>query len=93
MAFTDAPQYTGIIVLILAVIGVYYNRRYCFVQAMLIVAGLSLFVSYGRNFSPVYHLMYYYFPDFNKFRIPSMILILLQLIAPILAGYGLQSLI
>ncbi|MGA9407817.1 MAG: YfhO family protein [Bacteroidota bacterium] len=93
MAFTDAPQYMGIIVLILAVIGVYYNRRDRFVQAMLIVAGLSLFVSFGRNFSPVYDLMYYYFPDFNKFRIPSMILILLQLIAPILAGYGLQSLI
>ncbi len=35
--------------------------------------------------------MYYYFPEFNKFRIPSMILILLQLIVPILAGYGLQS--
>jgi hypothetical protein len=60
---------------------------------MLIVAGLSIFVSFGRNFSSVYDLMYYYFPGFNKFRIPSMILILLQLIAPILAGYGLQSLI
>ena len=83
----------GLIVLIFAVLGVYYNRRDRFVQAMLIVAGLSLFVSFGRNFSPVYDLMYYYFPEFNKFRIPSMILILLQLIVPIFAGYGLQSII
>ncbi len=93
MTFTDAPQYMGLVVLIFAVLGVYYNRRDRFVQAMLIVAGLSLFVSFGRNFSPVYDLMYYYFPEFNKFRIPSMILILLQLIVPIFAGFGLQSII
>ncbi len=93
MTFTDAPQYMGLIVLVFAVLGAYYNRRDRFVQAMLIVSGLSLFVSFGRNFSPVYDLMYYYFPEFNKFRIPSMILILLQLIVPILAGYGLQSII
>ena len=91
MTWTDAPQYMGIIVLIFAVLGVYYNRKDRFIQAMLIVAGLSLFVSFGRNFSFVYDLMYYHFPEFNKFRIPSMILILLQLIVPIFAGYGLQS--
>ena len=93
MAWTDAPQYMGIVIMIFAVIGVYYHRRDRFVQAMLIVSALSLFVSFGRNFSPVYDLMYYYFPEFNKFRIPSMILILLQLILPIFAGFGLQSII
>ncbi len=93
MPFTDAPQYMGIVVLILASLGIYYNRRDRFVQAMLIAATLALFVSFGRTFSPVYDLMYYYFPAFNKFRIPSMILILIQLIMPILAGFGLQSLI
>ena len=66
MAFTDAPQYMGIIVLILAVIGVYYNRRDRFVQAMLIVAGLSLFVSFGRNFSPVYDLDVQLFSGFQQ---------------------------
>ena len=89
----DAPQYMGLVVLIFAAFGVYYSRRDRFVQATLIVGGLAIFVSFGRNFSFVYDLMYNYFPEFNKFRIPSMILILLQLIVPILAGYGLQSLI
>ncbi len=51
MAWTDGPQYMGVIVLIFAVLGVYYNSRERFVQAMLIVAALSLFVSFGRNFS------------------------------------------
>ncbi len=92
MPFTDAPEYMGIVVLVLAVLGVYYNRKDRFVHAMLLVAFFALLVSFGRTFSPVYDLMYYYFPAFNKFRVPSMILILVQIIVPILAGYGLQSL-
>ena len=93
MDFTDAPQYMGLVVLILAAFGVYYNRRDRFVQAMLLVSLLALFVSFGRTFSLVYDLMYNFFPTFNKFRIPSMILILIQIIMPVLAGFGLQSII
>ncbi|HTX17896.1 MAG TPA: YfhO family protein [Bacteroidota bacterium] len=93
MPWTDAPQYMGLVVLILAVLGVYYNRRDRFVQTALIVSGFALLVSFGRTFSPVYDLMYNYFPAFNKFRIPSMILILVQILMPILAGYGLQSIL
>ncbi|MDE3058074.1 MAG: YfhO family protein [Bacteroidota bacterium] len=92
MPFTDAPQYMGIVVLALAVLGVYYNRKDRFVHVILVIAIFALFVSFGRTFSLVYDLMYYYFPLFNKFRVPSMILVLVQLIVPILAGYGLQSL-
>lgn len=91
MPFTDAPEYMGIVVLALAVLGVYYNRKDRFVHAMLLIAIFALLVSFGRTFSPVYDLMYYYFPAFNKFRVPSMILILVQIVVPILAGYGLQS--
>ncbi len=92
MPFTDAPQYMGIVVLVLAALGVYYHRKDRFVHAMLVVAIFALLVSFGRTFSLVYDLMYYYFPAFNKFRVPSMILVLVQLIVPILAGYGLQTL-
>jgi len=37
--------------------------------------------------------MFYYFPYFDKFRVPSMILVLLQLSFPILAGYGIMKII
>jgi hypothetical protein len=93
MPWTDGPQYMGVVVLILASLGVYYNRKDRFVQATLIVCLLALFVSFGKTFSLVYDLMYNYFPMFNKFRIPSMVLILPQIIMPILGGFGLQSLI
>jgi uncharacterized membrane protein YfhO len=37
--------------------------------------------------------MFYHFPFFDKFRVPSMILILVQLSFPILAGFGLMKIL
>jgi len=37
--------------------------------------------------------MFHYFPFFDKFRVPSMILVLVQLSLPILAGLGIAKLI
>jgi hypothetical protein len=93
MMFTGAPQYMGVIVLILAFIGIYYYRKDIFVQALIIVSIISLLISFGREFSLVYKLMFDYFPYFDKFRVPVMILILLQISVPILAGYGLAGII
>jgi Predicted membrane protein len=92
-SFTDAPQYMGIIILVLACIGVVRKRKDPFVQYLSATIVLSLLISFGREFSLVYDLMFYHFPMFNKFRIPSMILILVQLFVPLLAGYGIVSLL
>jgi hypothetical protein len=91
--FTDAPQYMGVVILILAVIGVVKKRKDPFVQFLTVLTIVSLLISFGKEFSLVYNLMFHYFPMFNKFRIPSMILVLVQLATPMLAGYGLVSLI
>jgi hypothetical protein len=92
MPFTDAPQYMGIIILVLAAIGCWRNRKDAFVQYTVLLILLSLFVSFGKEFSLLYDLMFNYFPMFNKFRIPSMALILVQMMLPVLAGYGIVSL-
>ncbi|MBI2619365.1 MAG: YfhO family protein [Ignavibacteriales bacterium] len=89
--FTDAPQYMGIVVLILAFVGFWRFRNDPFVQYLALMIGFSFLVAYGKEFPPVYDLMYNYFPTFNKFRVPSMILVLVQIMVPILAGYGLLS--
>jgi hypothetical protein len=91
--FTDAPQYMGIVVVILALIGVVRKRKDPFVQYLAMLIAVSLLISFGKEFSLVYDLMFKYFPMFNKFRIPSMILILVQFSTPLLAGYGFVSLI
>jgi len=91
--FTDAPQYMGIVVLVLAIIGFVRNRKEPFVQFSVILIGVSLLISFGKEFSLLYNLMFDYFPYFNKFRAPSMILVLVQFFVPLLAAYGLASLL
>ncbi|MGE5313488.1 MAG: YfhO family protein [Acidobacteriota bacterium] len=90
--FTDGPQYMGLVILLLAVAGVILKRRDPFVQYLAALVVISLLISFGREFSLVYDLMFKYFPIFNKFRIPSMILVLVQLAVPLLAGYGIVAL-
>lgn len=92
MPFTDYPNYMGILALILAIFAFVFKRRdtiWFFAGVILI----SLLISFGKHFSPLYKLLYNYLPFFNKFRVPVMILILVQFSIAILAGMGLQNLI
>ncbi len=92
LGYTDAPQYMGVVILMLAVIGFWRNRKDSFVQYLGIAIVIALLISFGKEFPLLYDPMFYYFPMFNKFRIPSMILILVQIMVPLLAGYGVVSL-
>ncbi len=83
----------GVVVVVLAIIGFIRNRKEPFVQYMGVVIVISLLIAFGKEFSLVYDLMYRYFPMFNKFRIPILILMLVQFFTPILAGYGIASFI
>ena len=91
--FTHAPQYMGLIVLLLAIYGFARNRKDPFVQYLGLMIVFSLLISFGREFPVLYDLMYRFFPMFNKFRIPSMILVLIQIFVPVLAAYGIATLI
>jgi hypothetical protein len=91
--FTHAPQYMGLIVFLLAILGFVMNRRDPFVQYLGATIVFSLLIAFGKEFPLIYDLMYRYFPMFNKFRIPSMILVLVQIFVPILAAYGIVSLL
>ena len=93
MPLIDGPQYMGVVVIVLALIGFYKLRKEPFVQYMTIMILLALFISFGKNFPFVYDLMYRYFPMFNKFRVPVIILMLVQFFTPILAGFGIVSLL
>ena len=93
MPFTDAPQYMGVATLVLAAIGIVYYRKNQYVQGMIVISIIALLISFGKNFSLLYDPMFYYFPYFNKFRVPTMILILVQLSMAIMAGFGVNALI
>ncbi|MGH7494607.1 MAG: hypothetical protein ACREOO_19720 [bacterium] len=91
MPFTDYPNYMGILVLALALAALI--KRVPLAGFFGISILLALLISFGRHFAWFYNIFYDYFPYFNKFRVPSMILILVQCSTAILAGLGLQALL
>lgn len=96
MPFTDYPNYMGILVLLLALTAfILYpstGRENRLVVSFLgFGAALALLISFGHNFSPFYRLLYDHLPYFNKFRVPVMILILLQYSVAVLAGLGMEG--
>ncbi|MDD8017197.1 MAG: YfhO family protein [Bacteroidota bacterium] len=88
----DAPQYMGVVIIVLAAVGFWKNRKDPFVQYAGLLIFIALLISFGKEMPLVYDLMFNYFPLFNKFRIPNMILVLVQLMVPVLAAYGIVSL-
>ncbi len=94
MPFTDAPNYLGAVVILLAVIGILLNfKENVFVKFLTLLIILSLFISFGKEFPLVYDIFFYYVPYFNRFRVPSMILSLVMFAVPMLAGFGLSSIV
>ncbi|TLU88148.1 MAG: YfhO family protein [Chlorobium sp.] len=93
MPFTDFPNYAGIIVLLLAVAGLFLSRKEpvsWFLAAALL---LSLLLSFGSFFSPVFSLFYHAAPLFSRFRVPSMALVMAYLVLSILSARGLHELL
>ncbi|MGQ9643696.1 MAG: YfhO family protein, partial [Ignavibacterium sp.] len=93
MRFVDVAMYMGVLVFLLGIYAMIAFRKEPFVQFLTILTIISLLISFGKNFPVLFDLMFYYFPYFDKFRVPSMILVLVQMSMPVLAGFGLLKLI
>ena len=93
MPFVDVAMYMGVIVFFLAILSMIINWKDPLVRYLTILAVVATLISFGRTFPLFYDLMFHYFPFFDKFRVPSMILVLVQLSFPILAGLGIAKLI
>lgn len=87
MPFVDvAVGYMSVIIFFLALFSMFVNWKDPIVRFLTILSVIALLISFGRTFPLLYDLMFNYFPFFDKFRVPSMILVLVQLSFPILAG-------
>lgn len=93
MPFVDVAQYMGVIIFFLAIFSIIINWNDPLVRYLTILAVIAALISFGSTFPIAYDLMFHYFPFFDKFRVPSMILILVQLSFPILAGLGIARVI
>ncbi|NQV29793.1 MAG: hypothetical protein HQ508_02800 [Candidatus Marinimicrobia bacterium] len=91
--FTEHSDFLGMTVIILMV-AAFFNRD-LFKEKIFLLSTivLALLISFGNYFPYLYDLLFNLLPFFNKFRVPSMIMILLELMAAILAGLGLYTLL
>ena len=80
---THGPPYVGAIICFLAIIGMFIldNKHKWWI---LTAIGLTIVMSWGSFFESVNILFYKYLPFYNKFRAPSMILVIPQLLLPLL---------
>ena len=85
-----APAYIGISVFYLFIISLFYldKKTLRWVFPSLIFA---LLLSWGKNFSALTDLMIDYFPFYDKFRAVSSIQVIIELIIPLIAAFGLYK--
>lgn len=93
MPFVDVAMYMGVLIFFLALFAIFTRWKEPLVRFLTILIVISLFISFGKNLPIVFDLMFYYFPYFDKFRVPSMILVLIQINLPILAALGIQKIL
>lgn len=93
MRFVDVAMYMGVLVFFLALFAIITRFREPLVQLLTLVAGFALLLSFGRTFPVLFDLLFYHLPYFDKFRVPSMSLVIVQITLPILAGLGIEKIV
>ncbi|MBN1983360.1 MAG: hypothetical protein JW795_17620, partial [Chitinivibrionales bacterium] len=83
--YWDTCFYTGIALLLFAIVQLWFDRKSSFARFCLIWMALSLAIALGSHFF-LYKLLYLSVPGFNKFRAPARILFTWNLLIPILAA-------
>jgi len=61
--------------------------------ALTIGSIFTILLSFGKEFPLVYDLFFKFVPGFNKFRVPAMILVLIQFAFVVMAAYALDYII
>ncbi len=85
------PVYFGAVICFLFILGLVYVKswhKWWIISAAI----LGVLLAWGKNFSAFNYFLFDHLPFYNKFRAPSMGLVMPQLVFPLLAGLGLNEL-
>jgi len=88
--FTSGPVYVGAIICFLFILGLFIVRgpiRWW----VIIVCIISFVLAWGRHFEIVNNFLFYNLPLYNKFRTPSMALIIAGIAMPMLGMFALKA--
>lgn len=85
---TSGPAYQGAVVVFLAILGFFFaSKKYRF--WILGASVLTILLAWGHNFAPLTNFFIDVVPLYNKFRAPSSILVVVELLFPLIAIIGL----
>lgn len=90
--FTSGPVYFGAVMMFLFLVGMIVTRgpeRWWVLAATLI----GILLAWGKNFMPFNEWAFYHIPYYNKFRTPSMALVLPSVCVAIMAILGLKAIL
>lgn len=92
MPFTQVYNYFGIVVIALGILALTTAKHRKTAIFFWISSFIFTLMSFGSFAPALSDLLLKYLPYFNKFRVPSMILVMVQLNGVLLAGLGLDTL-
>ncbi len=86
------PQYFGAVICFLFVLGIFVVRspHKWWIVAM---CALAIMMSWGDHFKVLNYFLFDHLPMYNKFRVPTIILSIPQLLFPLLGMWGLSEII
>lgn len=89
--FTNGPIYLGAVICFLFLFGMFYldNKHKWWI---LTISILAIFLAWGHNFKAFNYFMFDYFPFYNKFRVPTMTLVIPQILFPLISAMALSKL-
>ena len=89
--FTNGPVYLGAAICFLFIFGMFYldnKHKWWLLTASL----LGILLALGSNFDSFNTFIFNYIPLYNKFRVPTMALVIPQLLFPVVAALSLNKL-
>ena len=91
-SFTSGAVYFGAAVCVLFIFGLVFYKGW---HASWIIAAtvLGILLAWGKNFETFNYFLFDHLPFYNKFRAPSMALVIPQLTFPLLAALGLNEIL
>ena len=90
--FTNGPIYLGATICFLFIFAMFYLRG-PHKWWILTASALAIFMAMGKNFSDLNNFLFDYLPLYNKFRVPTMTLVIPQLLFPLAAALVLEKLL
>jgi Bacterial membrane protein YfhO len=88
----SGPPYSGAVICLLAIMAMFVlddKHKWWALTAII----LTIVMSWGSYFDSVNTIFYKYLPFYNKFRAPSMILVIPQFLIPMLAVLGVNKIV